>query len=362
MNILITGSDSFIGKNLKTELIHRNYKEIFEVNDYDNADLIYSYVKKCDVIIHLLTLYKSKDDQLFNHVNVEMTRTIVTAIKNTSKRLLFLSSTQVGNNSIYGSSKDEAERIVKNELGDKASIYRLAHEFGKWCAPDFNSVVATFCNNIASGQPISINNPDAQLKLMYVDDIVENLISGIEHQDKNMYIDIEPVYEVTVGVLADIIYSFREMRDDKSIPELKDELIKKLYSTYLSYLPSDDFSRGRITHKDSRGSFTELFHFGGSGQVSVNITKPGVTKGNHWHHTKNEKFVVIFGKGIIRFRNINDNKITEYKVSSEAIEVVDIPPGYTHNISNIGDEDMVTLIWANEIFDNQKPDTHFEEV
>lgn len=365
MKILITGADGFVGRNLKIELINRKYNDIIEINNYNNAELLMQYIDECDFIFHLLTVYRSDDTTVFERINADITKMIVELIGNRQKSLLLLSSTQVENGSAYGQSKLKAEEIIKNWIaatGNKAYICRLSNEFGKWCPPDLNSVVATFCNNIANNKDIHINNPDSQLKLMYIDDIINYFISILEDRINSIYFEIEPVYETTVGEIAKILKTFHTMRSESNIPDMEDMLIKKLYSTYLSYLSTDAFSTSLEPHTDDRGSFTELFHFGSMGQVSVNISKPGITKGNHWHHTKNEKFVVIRGTGIIRFRKVGESEIIEYHVSEDKIEVMDIPPGYTHNITNTGEIDMMTIMWANEIFDNNRPDTYYEEV
>ena len=365
MRIFITGADSFIGKNLKAELINRNFNEVIEINDFYNLELLKRYIDESDFIFHLLTVYRSDDESAFERINTETTRKIVELIGSERKTLLLLSSTQAGNGSAYGHSKLQAEESVKEWMsatGNKAYIFRLDNEFGKWCPPNLNSVVATFCNNIANGQDIRINNHDAPLRLIYIDDIVNSLISVMENENASVYGNVTPVYETTVGEVAEIIRSLQAMRMRSDVPDMNDGLVKKLYSTYLSYLPADGFALPLQTHSDDRGSFTELLHFGGMGQVSVNISKPGITKGDHWHHTKNEKFVVVSGTGVIRFRKVGESKVIEHHVSGDMMEVVDIPPGYTHNITNTGETDMLTIMWANEIFDNKKPDTYFEEV
>lgn len=365
MRILITGADSFIGKNLKAELINRKFNDIIEINDCYNIELLKQYVDESDFLFHLMTVYRSDDVSDFERINTETTRKIVELIGIKNKSLLLISSTQAGNGSAYGQSKLQAEESVKEWMsatGNKAYIFRLANEFGKWCPPNLNSVVGTFCDNIASGKDIQINNPNAPLKLMYIDDIIVSFISAVENGVASVYGEVEPVYETTVGEVAKIIQSFQTMRTGSYIPDMDNGFIKKLYSTYLSYLSADGFSTSLQTHVDDRGSFTELLHFGGMGQVSVNISKHDITKGNHWHHTKNEKFVVISGTGVIRFRKVGESKIIEYHVSGDKMEVVDIPPGYTHNITNTGENDMLTIMWANEIFDNKNPDTFFEEV
>ncbi|MBE3087166.1 MAG: NAD-dependent epimerase/dehydratase family protein [Bacteroidetes bacterium] len=365
MQILITGANSFIGKNLKVELANRGFNDVVGIDGCDNIDELKRYVKESGFIFHLLTIHRTDDESAFERINYEATKEIVDLIGYQSKALLLLSSTQAENSSAYGQSKLQAEEIVKEWMsatGSKVYIFRLANEFGKWCPPNLNSVVATFCNNIASNKDIQINNPNAPLKLMYIDDIIDSFISTLENGATSVYGEVEPVYATTVGEVAKIIQSFQTMRTRSDVPNMDDGLVKKLYSTYLSYLPTDGFSMPLQTHTDTRGSFTELLHLGGMGQVSVNISKPGVTKGNHWHHTKNEKFIVIAGEGVIKLRKVSTDDIVEYKVSGENMQVVDIPPGYTHNITNTSGTDMVTIMWANEIFDNKKPDTYFEEV
>lgn len=365
MRILITGADSFIGKNLKAELTNRKYTDVIEINDHYDIDLLRKYVDISDVIFHLLTVYRSEDSSVFERINTETTKTIVELIGNKQKSLILLSSIQAGNESKYGQSKLQAEECIKkwmNNTGNKAYIFRLANEFGKWCPPNLNSVVATFCYNIVNGIDIQINKDNAILRLVYIDDIIDSFISVLENGASSVNVEVNPVYETTVGEVARIIQSFKTMRADSNIPSMENEFIKKLYSTYLSYLPLDEFSTLLQKHDDNRGSFTELLHFGDMGQVSVNISKPGITKGNHWHHTKNEKFVVIWGTGVIRFRKVGESKIIEYHVSGDNMKVVDIPPGYTHNITNTGKTDMITIMWANEIFNSKKPDTYFEEV
>jgi len=365
MRILITGADSFIGKNLIAELSNRGFNDIVEINDCKNIEELRRYVQESDFIFHLLTVYRSNDETVFEHINTETTRRIVDLIGSQHKSLLLLSSSQAGNGSAYGQSKLLAEECVQEWMcstGNNAYIFRLANEFGKWCPQNLNSVVATFCHNIANELDIQINNPDAPLRLQYIDDIMEAFLSVLASEVDSVDAEISPIYDTTVGEVARILQSFRTMRSGMDIPDMDDGLIRKLYSTYLSYLPPDELSMPLQTHTDVRGSFTELLHFGGMGQVSVNISKPGITKGNHWHHSKNEKFIVFAGEGVIKLRKIGTEDLVEYWVSGEKMEVVDIPPGCTHNITNTGETDMLTIMWANEIFDKDKPDTYFEEV
>lgn len=366
MKILITGVDSFIGKNLRLELLNRGYTNINGIN-YTNCEdnLLKQYIDDCDFIFHLESLYRSEIPLDFYKVNTESTKKIIDIIGENNKSLLLLSSIQAGNKSDYGESKFQAEEIIKAwalATGNRAYIFGLANEFGKWCPPNLNSVVATFCSRIGNNEEIIINNPNDPLRLMYIDDIINNFISKLDNQNSSIYSEVEPSYGSTVGEVAKIIKIFKSMRDKNTVPDFGNDLTKKLYSTYLSYLPDDSLAIPSFTSLDERGSFTELLHFENNGQVSVNISKPGVVKGNHWHHTKNEKFIVISGYGIIKLRKIGDSKIIEYQVDGDKIETIDIPPGYTHNITNTGERDMLTIMWANEIFDKSNPDTYFEEV
>ena len=244
-------------------------------------------------------------------------------------------------------------------------VYRFPNVFGKWCRPNYNSAVATFCNNIANDLPIQVNDRSHKMTLVYIDDVVNELINalcGSETKDGD-YCKVPVEHNTTLGEIVDLIYSFKQSREDKSVPDMTEgSFSKKLYSTYLSYLPTDKFSYPLKMNIDNRGSFTEILRTADRGQVSVNISKPCITKGQHWHHTKNEKFLVVSGKGVIRFRKIDEEKVYEYFVSGDKLEVVDIPTGYTHNIENLGDTDMVTVMWCNECFNPDKPDTYFEEV
>ena len=243
-------------------------------------------------------------------------------------------------------------------------VYRLPNLFGKWSKPNYNTVVATYCYNIARDIDIQVNNPDADLSLSYIDDVLVEFINALKGNptQQGSYCEIPVVHSIKLGNLADSIKSSNESRKDLAVPNIADELTKKLYSTYLSFLPETDFAYDLKMNIDNRGSFTEFLRTEDRGQVSVNISKPGITKGNHWHHTKNEKFLVVSGKGLIRFRNIDSAEIIEYRVNGEKLQVVDIPVGYTHSIVNVGETDLVTIMWVNESYDSNKPDTIFLEV
>ena len=244
-------------------------------------------------------------------------------------------------------------------------VYRLPGVFGKWCRPNYNSVVATFCHNIAYGEQIIVNRRETSIRLVYIDDVVRDFLAAMEGsktQNKDGFCEVPITHDTTLGKLADTIEAFKDSRDLLSVSDMSDPFTKKLYSTYLSYLPEDKFSYTPKTNTDSRGSFTELIKTPDRGQISVNVVKPGITKGQHWHNTKTEKFIVVSGEGVIRFRKIGSNQCIEYAVSSKRIEIIDIPVGYTHSIENTGDSDMVFIIWCIEIFDPLNPDTFYEEV
>jgi UDP-2-acetamido-2,6-beta-L-arabino-hexul-4-ose reductase len=285
---------------------------------------------------------------------------------NNKAPIMLASSIQAELDNPYGKSKKAGEELLfkySKENQSKVFIYRFPNVFGKWCKPNYNSAVATFSHNIAHDLPISVNDPNVEMNLIYIDDLVNEMIRALNRNanQSNDYCYVQPIYNIKLGEIVDLLYEFKYSRENKSIPNTENPFIKKLYANYLSYLPKNKFSYELKMNIDHRGSFTEFLKTPDRGQVSVNISKPGIVKGNHWHHTKNEKFLVVFGSGVIRLRKIDEHEIIEYFVSDKKLEVVDIPPGYTHNIENLGDSDMVTIIWVNETFDSLKPDTIYLE-
>ncbi|MBU3207623.1 capsular polysaccharide biosynthesis protein CapF [Clostridium algidicarnis] len=369
MKILVTGARGFVGKNLIAELSNRGYKEIYEFDIDTDKSLLNEYAKNCEFVFHLAGVNRPKDEKEFMEGNFGFTSELLNLLKkhNNKAPILITSSIQAERDNPYGNSKRAGEELLLNyskETGAKALIYRLANLFGKWSRPNYNTVVATFCYNVARDLDIQVNSPEAELTLCYIDDVVDEFIRALEGNPtkNNDYCNIPVVHEIKLGDLANRIKSFRDSRSNLIVPNMEDALTKKLYSTYLSFLTEDEFSYDLKMNCDNRGSFTEFIRTPERGQVSVNVSKPGITKGNHWHHTKNEKFLVVSGTGVIRFRNIDSKEIIEYKVSGQKLEVVDIPTGYTHSIVNIGDTDMVTVMWANEAFNPEKPDTYFLEV
>lgn len=382
MNILVTGAKGFVGKNLVSQLRNiksgktKNYRmpgelEIFEYDiDSDSVDLD-AYCRNADFVFNLAGVNRPKDQEDFMRGNFGFTSMLLDALKKHGNRcpVMISSSIQAALSNPYGESKRAGEELIfeyGRQAGTRVLIYRFPNIFGKWCQPNYNSAVATFCHNIACGLPVQVNDPSVIMKLVYVDDVVNELIAaltGNEHREGD-YCVVSVVHEVKLGKIVDLLYSFRDNRNSLEVPNVGDAFEKKLYSTYLSYLPEDQFTYPLKMNKDERGSFTEIMRTPERGQFSVNISKPGITKGNHWHHTKNEKFVVVSGRGVIRFRDMREEngKIVEYFVSGDKLEVIDIPTGYTHNIENLGDSDMVTFIWCNECFDPLHPDTFIEKV
>ncbi|MGG3560525.1 capsular polysaccharide biosynthesis protein CapF [Neobacillus rhizosphaerae] len=369
MKILVTGSKGFIGKNLIAELRNRNYTDIYEFSRETDPVLLDEYCRDADFVFHLAGVNRPKDQSEFMDGNYGFTSILLETLKKYQNNcpVMISSSIQANLENPYGISKRAGEDLLfqySNQTGAKALVYRFPNVFGKWCKPNYNSAVATFCNNIAYGLPINVNDPNVKMNLVYIDDVVEELINALNGNENNIddFCVVPVVHTISLGEIVYLIYSFKESRERRLVPDMSNSFTKKLYSTYLSYLPEDQFSYDLKMNVDHRGSFTEFIKTPERGQVSVNISKPGITKGNHWHHTKNEKFLVVSGHGVIRFRKINSNEVIEYYVSGDKMQVVDIPTGYTHNIENLGDTDMVTIMWANELFDPEKPDTYYLEV
>ncbi|WP_201319215.1 capsular polysaccharide biosynthesis protein CapF [Paenibacillus sp. EPM92] len=369
MKILVTGAKGFIGKNLIAELRNRNYNDILEYGKETDPSLLDKYCKEADFVFHLAGVNRPREQSEFMDGNYGFTSTLLDTLKKYQNTcpVMISSSIQAELDNPYGMSKKAGEDLLfeySKETGAKAIVYRFPNVFGKWCKPNYNSAVATFCHNIAHELPITVNDPNVAMKLVYIDDVVQELINALSGNEHSVgdYCEVPVVHTITLGEIVDLIYSFKKSREERSIPDMSNEFTKKLYSTYLSHLPENQFSYALKMNVDQRGSFTEFIKTQNRGQVSVNISRPGITKGNHWHHTKNEKFLVVSGKGVIRFRKIDADEVIEYFVSGDKLEVVDIPTGYTHNIQNLGDTDMVTIMWANEYFDPEKPDTYYLEV
>jgi UDP-2-acetamido-2,6-beta-L-arabino-hexul-4-ose reductase len=382
MKILITGAKGFIGKNLVSQLRNigegkaNNYKisgeelTIFEYDVDSDIQELDTYCKEADFVFHLAGVNRPKDSSEFMLGNYGFTSQLLNALKRHENRcpVMLSSSIQATLDNPYGESKRAGEQLMfdyAKEMGAKVLVYRFPNVFGKWCRPNYNSVIATFCNNIANDLPIQINDASVKLNLVYIDDVVDELIAalcGDEHYE-DKFCSVKPIYTITLGEIVDLLSSFKNMQQDLDIPNVKDGFSKKLYSTYLSYLSPEKFRYPLRMNIDNRGSFTEIIRSSISGQFSVNISKPGITKGEHWHQSKNEKFVVVSGKGLIQMRKIESDEIFNFYVSGEKIEVVEMVPGYTHNIINLSDtEELITFMWSNECFDVNRPDTFFEKV
>ena len=399
MNILITGAAGFVGKNLTAALEcikdgkdrTRPQLSIGQLYLYDidsPASLLEEACEKADFVFNLAGVNRPQNQEEFMQGNFGFASTLLDTLKkyrNTCPVMLSSSiqATLVGRyaEGEYGKSKKAGEELFFDyaaETGAKVLVYRFPNLFGKWCRPNYNSAVATFCNNIANDLPITVNDPAIGLELLYIDDLVDEMLDaleGKEHRCEFSGVDTvlqadgrycaAPVsHKVTLGEIVDLLHSFKSQPETLMLPQIPcGSFAKKLYSTYLSYLPQDKAIFDLKMNADPRGSFTELLKTPNCGQFSVNISKPGITKGQHWHHTKWEFFIVVSGKGLIQMRKVGDTEVRNYYVSGEKIQAVHMLPGYTHNIINLSEtEDMVTLMWANELFDPNKPDTFFEVV
>ena len=399
MRILVTGAKGFVGKNLCEALKNiRDRKDrtrpalrIEEVFEYDidsSPEQLNDWCREADFVFNLAGVNRPKDQSEFMEGNFGFASVLLDTLKNSENLCpVMLSSSQQASlsgrfgNSEYGRSKKAGEDLFldyQKETGAKVLVYRFPNLFGKWCRPNYNSAVATFCNNIANDLPIVVNDPAVELELLYIDDLVAEMLDaleGKEHRCEFNGLDVLPkndgrycycpiTHQVTLGRIVNLIRSFANQPKTLVIPEIPHgSFAKKLYSTYLSYLPKEKISFPLKMNIDDRGSFTELLHTLNCGQVSINISKPGITKGQHWHNTKWEFFIVVSGHGLIQERKVGSDEILEFEVSGEKIEAVHMLPGYTHNIINLSEtENLVTVMYCNEIFDSSHPDTFFEKV
>ena len=367
--IVITGYQGFIGKNLFVRLKSMGFSHVVGIGK-DTSDVqLEDAVKDSRWIIHLAGVNRPKDVEEFKKGNADFTVKLLALVEKTqSKASIIASSTiQAEANHPYGLSKKSAEDALidlHKKHGNPVFIYRLVNVFGKWSRPNYNSVVATFCHNVSRKIPLTIHDSQANIRLVYIDDVVDEFLRCMEGSVSTVdqLLRVLPEYELTVGDLAQRLNGFEANRFSLKLEQQTDPLTKKLYATYLSFLDEHNFTYPLTMHKDQRGSFTEILKTSSEGQISVNISKPGITKGNHYHHTKNEKFIVVSGKASIKFRQVDSSEVIEKIVSGERIEVVDIPPGYAHSITNLLDADLVTIMWASEVFDPNNPDTYPMEV
>ena len=365
MHLLITGAKGFMGRNLVATLQARPDTEL-DLIDVDSTPAeLEAAAARADFVFHLAGVNRPLTPGDFAKGNSAFTAHLVELLK-AAKRppILLSSSTQASSDNDYGRSKLAAEEAVftyAKETRSPVYVYRLTNAFGKWSRPNYNSVVATFCYNMARDLPIAVSDEKHIIRLIYIDDIVQEFLqalSGHPTLGNAGYCQVRPEYPVSLGRIVELLGQFRQTRDTLDIPDQGDPFVRKLYATYQSFLPPDRLSYKPTCHTDERGSFTELLHFGARGQVSVNVSLPHIVKGEHWHHTKHEKFIVVAGHGIIRFRCAWDDAIYAYDVTGNPPTIVDIPPGYTHNIENLGDDPLVTIMWASEAFDPEHPDTY----
>lgn len=372
MKVLITGSSGFIGKNLYSDLKLREGVEILTFSRNQSIDELPALVLDSDFIFHLAGVNRPKDEADFAKENIGLTEKIIETLRVAGKKtpLLVTSSTQADLDNPYGNSKLAAENAVFNwhtESSAPVYVYRLPGVFGKWCRPNYNSVVATFCHNVANDIPIEIADPTRVITLTYIDDVIEDFTQHLNDSSEDIDFSkhqlVSRTFDISLGDLGDRIHTLRDIRTKLVIPNLEDLLNKFLYATYISYLPTNDFSYSLTKNSDDRGWLAEFVKSKQFGQVFISKSKPGITRGDHWHKTKIEKFLVVEGLAEITFRNkINSQDVIRYKVSGDEMTVLDIPTGYVHAIKNTGETDLVTIFWANEILDKEKPDTFYERV
>lgn len=363
IRVLITGSNGFVGKNLTLRLSELAGFELTCFDRSDAPEALQGKVKNADAVVHLAGINRPKDVTEFTAGNADLTAQLCKAIKATGRHipLLLASSIQAELANPYGESKRAAEKAVEQlsaQTGNPAVIYRLPNVFGKWCKPNYNSAVATFCHNIANDLPIQINDPSTPLKLVYVDDVVEAFVQALTQPMSGLqWGAVEPVYGIRLGELAAQIEAFKSCRTTLVSERVGTGLVRALYATYVSYLPPSKFAYDLVRHGDERGVFVEMLKTVDSGQFSFFTAHPGITRGGHYHHTKTEKFLVIKGSARFGFRHVLTNETYEVLTSGDVSQVVETVPGWTHDITNIGDDEMVVMLWANEIFDRARPDT-----
>lgn len=366
IKVVITGAGGFVGQNLVTTLRRNEAIELLPITRASSAADLDAALAQADFVIHLAGVNRPETEDEFATGNTDFTRVVCAGLIKHGRKvpLIISSSTQAAADNPYGLSKRGAEEAVVDyaeQHGGTALIYRLTNVFGKWCRPNYNSGVATFCHNIARGLPIQISDRANPVQLVHVDDVIAAFAEDLatEHQPGIVQREAGPEYSLTLGELVDQIESFRAMRESLVLPDLAPGFVQKLYSTYLSYLEEDQFAYGLTKHTDPRGSLAEFIKSSHFGQLFISRTKPGITRGDHYHHVKTEKFFVVDGQALVQFRDIRgERKVIEYRVDGEEMRVVDIPPGYTHSIQNIGEGMLITVFWASEIFEQDRPDTY----
>jgi UDP-2-acetamido-2,6-beta-L-arabino-hexul-4-ose reductase len=364
MKVLVTGANGFIGKNLVLRLREKSGTEVLTYVRGQDDSALRDALGQCDAVVHLAGENRPADLQAFADVNTGLTERVCNGLRALGKPipLILASSAQAELDNPYGRSKLGAEQVVQaltNNHGNPVAIYRLPGVFGKWCKPNYNSVVATFCFNVARDLPIQINDPDASLRLVYVDDVVNAFLTALESLSPDFkQATVEPNYTITLGNLGAQIRAFADCRTNLMSERVGTGLVRALYATYLSYLPIEKFSYVVQQHSDSRGMFVEMLKTPDCGQFSYFTAYPGNTRGGHYHHTKTEKFLVIKGEALFRFRHLFTDELVELRTSGTSPQVVDTIPGWSHDITNVGDDEMVVMLWANEVFNRLSPDTY----
>lgn len=368
MRVLVTGANGFIGKNLLLHFQEKGDIDVVPFTREHSVDDLPALLEGVDWVFHLAGINRPQNPEEFVTGNTGLTEQLCAAIKASGRQVpvVYTSSIQAERDNDYGTSKRAAEEALlalQEDTGNPVFIYRLPNVFGKWARPNYNSVVATFCHNIARDLPIQINDPSAIIRLVYVDDVVDSfmaLMAGdetISHRIDNAFVEVGPEYRISVGELADQLYRFKATRDNLMTEPVGTGLVRALYSTYVSYLPPARFTYPVQKHGDARGVFVEMLKTPDAGQFSFFTAHPGITRGGHYHHSKTEKFLVIKGKACFRFRNMLTGEFYELYTSGEQPEIVETVPGWTHDVTNVGDDELICMLWANEVFDREKPDT-----
>lgn len=367
MKILVTGANGFIGKNILKHLSENDFQDVITFNRNNSASDLDVAIKSSEFIFHLAGVNRSDKESDFKATNIDLTKRIIKSLNKFGKKtpILFSSTIKVSQNSPYGVTKRIAEELISNygnKTGAVTHIYRLPNVFGKWCRPDYNSVVATFCNNIISEIPIRIDDPNSKINLVYIDEVCKNFIRHLNNPKHVFEPEVKPVYETTVGNIATILNGFKVNEGKFTINNVGSGFLRKLYSTYLSYLKQYDFHSKIPIYQDERGLFAEIIKTKSAGQFSFFTARPGMTRGNHYHHTKNEKFLVVKGKALFKFHNIITKETYDLCVEDSDPTLVTTIPGWAHSITNSGTDELVVMLWANEIFDRENPDTISYEV
>lgn len=364
MKVLVTGAKGFIGKNLVSHLSECDDVDVLEYDRDNDPSLIEDNIDKMDFIVHLAGVNRPEKTSEFYAGNVGSIEGILSILKERKLKIpvILTSSVHAQGDTDYGKSKKQAEDAVL-AYGNGSVVYRLNNVFGKWCRPNYNSAVATFCDGVANDKEITVNDRKTEVELIYIDDVVDEIVRVVRgnkpSHKKGNYCFVKPSYKVSLGYIVDLLRSFKESISTPFVPNVGDEFVKKLYATFISYVPLLDLAVSLVNNVDERGSFVELVKTKESGQFSISFSKPNVIRGNHYHHTKIERFMVIKGKAKISFRHIIENTTYEIVVDDSDVKTVTIPPGYTHRIENIGGGEMILMIWCNELFDKDKPDTYF---